>query len=445
MKFNIFGKGGTEKKTQPAGNMQKKENSKEKSQLKTETRNETVKDKKDIKKEEKKPDKQKKSPEKPPKPKDPKKIIAFGAIILVLIAILIALNTNILGQLSNIEMDTGIIVTLILVIVLILLLAMRKIMEHKAKKAGIIKVEAKKAELKKSEPKIETNEIMAVDKLKTMHKGLFSFFRKKLKVDAGESKTEPKLQSGIKSQPDTKFQAKGDGKKEQSKAFEEEIIIQKKKRLNQIMVLLIGIGIICVIISFFLQGILLKILAIIILLVPIVILAKNNKRTKKTEEIALNLDEYNDVSQILNKVADLNKKKDVLMKEFEDIGDSLTKLEIKKQSLSNLGKTDSDTTSGITVIQKIETIEEEKKLPQVIITTKNVQSKEFETDIDLLLEIINKRKRVKILDIAKFFEQDIQSIMSLAKILEEHGLIQIHYPTFGDLELVAVQSKIEGM
>lgn len=113
--------------------------------------------------------------------------------------------------------------------------------------------------------------------------------------------------------------------------------------------------------------------------------------------------------------------------------------------LTKEAKVDNVLAAGITVMRKEESQEKhELKKQIVVITPKMIRSKEFETDMDLLLEIVESKNIVKISDAAKFFKTDLKKIESLAKILEEHSLLQIHYPTFGEIELRRVIKK-EGM
>ena len=69
---------------------------------------------------------------------------------------------------------------------------------------------------------------------------------------------------------------------------------------------------------------------------------------------------------------------------------------------------------------------EERRAPTVM---------EMETDVDKILMVIKEKKRVKFSELAKMFNVSKQTIEEWAKILEDHGLAQIFYPTLGEPEL----------
>ena len=63
------------------------------------------------------------------------------------------------------------------------------------------------------------------------------------------------------------------------------------------------------------------------------------------------------------------------------------------------------------------------------------------TPIDELLEMVKKNGRIRTKDAAKRFGVSKSEIEEWGKILEEHGLIEIHYPPVGETEL---RKKKEG-
>ena len=69
---------------------------------------------------------------------------------------------------------------------------------------------------------------------------------------------------------------------------------------------------------------------------------------------------------------------------------------------------------------------EERRAPTVM---------EMETDVDKILMVIKEKKKVKFSELAKMFNVSKQTIEEWAKILEDHGLAQIFYPTLGEPEL----------
>jgi len=62
----------------------------------------------------------------------------------------------------------------------------------------------------------------------------------------------------------------------------------------------------------------------------------------------------------------------------------------------------------------------EKKAPLIL-----------ETDVDKLLKIIEKNESISVEDLAKILKVGEEKIEEWGRLLEEHGLITIDYPTFG--------------
>jgi len=86
--------------------------------------------------------------------------------------------------------------------------------------------------------------------------------------------------------------------------------------------------------------------------------------------------------------------------------------------------------------------EEEKrpkkeKIPLVKELSKSLKIEigEYETDIDVLYKIIEKKGRIKLSAIARYFGIDKRKAEEWAAILEEHKLAEIHYPAIGEPEL----------
>ena len=65
--------------------------------------------------------------------------------------------------------------------------------------------------------------------------------------------------------------------------------------------------------------------------------------------------------------------------------------------------------------------------------------KTYKTDIDLLYELVKNRGRAKLSFLAKTFNVDKKIIEDWAELLEEHGLLKIHYPAIGEPELVILK------
>lgn len=63
------------------------------------------------------------------------------------------------------------------------------------------------------------------------------------------------------------------------------------------------------------------------------------------------------------------------------------------------------------------------------------------TPIDELLNLVTERGRVKLKYAAKRLGVKKNQVEDWAKILESHGLIVIHYPPIGDVELRKKEAK----
>ncbi len=63
------------------------------------------------------------------------------------------------------------------------------------------------------------------------------------------------------------------------------------------------------------------------------------------------------------------------------------------------------------------------------------KTNKYKTDIDTLYELINKKGKLTISEVAKGFGVTKEMAEEWGKILEEHDLIKLNYPPFGELEL----------
>ncbi|MBI4149031.1 hypothetical protein HY491_01155 [Candidatus Woesearchaeota archaeon] len=61
--------------------------------------------------------------------------------------------------------------------------------------------------------------------------------------------------------------------------------------------------------------------------------------------------------------------------------------------------------------------------------------KEYQTDLDKLYEMVQQKQSVRLGEVMKMFSIDRKKGEEWAAILEDSGLISIHYPAFGDPEL----------
>lgn len=71
------------------------------------------------------------------------------------------------------------------------------------------------------------------------------------------------------------------------------------------------------------------------------------------------------------------------------------------------------------------------------------ERKKTETDIDKLLLLLEKFKKLKISDIVLAFETSRKKAEEWCKILEEHGLASLQYPVMGEVELRMIETRIK--
>jgi CBS domain-containing protein len=62
--------------------------------------------------------------------------------------------------------------------------------------------------------------------------------------------------------------------------------------------------------------------------------------------------------------------------------------------------------------------------------------KRTETEIDKLLKLIEEREKITVGEASKELEVPAVKIRAWGKVLQEHGLIEMHYPIFGDIVLM---------
>ncbi len=67
----------------------------------------------------------------------------------------------------------------------------------------------------------------------------------------------------------------------------------------------------------------------------------------------------------------------------------------------------------------------------------------LETSIDRLYKMLKENKEMKIKDIAKEFDVPPRTVEEWGRILEEHGLAEIHYPPFGEPTIKMKEIKEE--
>lgn len=70
-----------------------------------------------------------------------------------------------------------------------------------------------------------------------------------------------------------------------------------------------------------------------------------------------------------------------------------------------------------------------------------LKEKKYETDLDVLLALLEKYKKLKVTDISEGFETSRETIEEWADILEKHGLLKINFPAFSGMELQIKEEK----
>lgn len=346
------------------------------------------------------------------KGRKPKKVMPLILTVIFLAAVILFLLSRTGTKFFKIiSADTSTIFSIFLILALVILLLLRKIMETKSK-------EAKDTFRQKS--------------------SWLSFLKKKKTEDA-KGEEQRKVE-------EKKEQKLGTQSKASTSPLEQEILSKKKKKLNVALIFLLGFGVIGLLISLLLTNPWLKIsMGIIVALLVLILIKQNWNHRKKVKYTAFNPGEYKDLTDVLNKVSDLNKQKDALMKQVTELSSNIQELEKKRTNLlsSKEKNPDAALASSITIVPK-DVIDRETKKSTPIREKKVIRSKEFETDMDLLIELVDAKEHIKLSDAAKFFNVSIKKIEELAKILEEHNLIKIHYPTFGEIELNKLRKETDG-
>ncbi len=69
---------------------------------------------------------------------------------------------------------------------------------------------------------------------------------------------------------------------------------------------------------------------------------------------------------------------------------------------------------------------------QITITSKKTHLGISKTDLDLMYELINEKKEIKVMALVKYFGVDSSTILEWGRVLEEANLIKVRYPTIGD-------------
>jgi len=89
----------------------------------------------------------------------------------------------------------------------------------------------------------------------------------------------------------------------------------------------------------------------------------------------------------------------------------------------------------------IEKEKEEKKTIEGIEKEISKKSNKYETEIDKLYMLIEEKEKITLNEVAKGFKIDSQLAEEWARILENHDLIDVNHPAFGEVELCKKKLK----
>ena len=92
-------------------------------------------------------------------------------------------------------------------------------------------------------------------------------------------------------------------------------------------------------------------------------------------------------------------------------------------------------------LELLKTKEQQIKIHLLKKLRNEIKHGRYETDVDKLVELVNRYERIKMGEIAQVFEVKMPIVEEWARILEEHDLIKVHYPPIGDAELVKRKPK----
>ncbi len=71
------------------------------------------------------------------------------------------------------------------------------------------------------------------------------------------------------------------------------------------------------------------------------------------------------------------------------------------------------------------------------------EKKIYETDIDILYKLVQDQGKINLSLLAKYFNVDKRKIEHWSRILEEHKLVELHYPPIGEIEVMMPIPKNE--
>ncbi len=95
--------------------------------------------------------------------------------------------------------------------------------------------------------------------------------------------------------------------------------------------------------------------------------------------------------------------------------------------------------------KKEETKKEKIPLVKELSKSLKIDIGRYETDLDVLYKVIEKKGRIKLSAVSKYFGIDKRKVDEWATILQEHNLAEIHYPAIGEAELRRKKSEQTGI
>ncbi|MFH1722261.1 MAG: hypothetical protein ABH950_06635 [Candidatus Altiarchaeota archaeon] len=67
----------------------------------------------------------------------------------------------------------------------------------------------------------------------------------------------------------------------------------------------------------------------------------------------------------------------------------------------------------------------------------------FRTKIDIMIDLVNKHKKLKVSRLAKHFKTSDKRVIEWAKMLERKNVLVIYYPPLGEPEVRALREEKE--
>lgn len=101
----------------------------------------------------------------------------------------------------------------------------------------------------------------------------------------------------------------------------------------------------------------------------------------------------------------------------------------KEEPDSDIAELEEQSTTDMTNSQKEEKIKEIED--SEIIETSYSSGKKIETSLDTLYDLISKKGAIRMMDAAKVMHASASQVEEWARMLEEHNLVEIHYPAVG--------------